>query len=152
MAVKPLILFNIFIYIGFFSMFYYIFAPSSVAPDLKPVQEQTEEENAWNLFETSEFKPVSQAFSINQSVAKPVPKDISEVTNYEELNAFLCLKHRKLPKDAEIPKVQKKSCPDNGIVTITPIGRTGINGFVCMHNQVNGIYYTVNIVKINRDI
>lgn len=130
MAVKPFLLFNIFIYIGFLSMLYYIFAPNFVVPDSKPVQKQTQEENDSNLLETSEPKPVSQAFSANQTVAvKPEPKDISAVTNYEELNAFLCLKHRPLPKDVKIPKVQKKSCPDKGIVTITPIGRTGMNWF-----------------------
>lgn len=130
MAVKPLLLFNIFIYIGFFSMFYYIFSPNVVVPLSNPLQEQREEENDWKLLETSEPKPVIQAYSANQTVAvKPVPKDISAVTNYEELNAFLCLKHRKLPKDAKIPKLQKKGCPNKGIVTITPIGRTGMNMF-----------------------
>lgn len=123
MVVRPLLLFNIIVYLGFLSTLLYILFPDNfmiknTISHSKSVQVDSEED-AWNLAKKNIPKLSKTKKDYHNG------KTMSDMKTYGELNAFMCTHQRKLP-DIERPKVKRKRCPGaNGIVTVYPGGRIG---------------------------
>lgn len=123
MAVRPIQLFNIIVYLGFLSTLMYILFPdnftSKNTSHHKSVQDKSEED-VWNLAKKNIPKvPKTSKQDYHNG------KTMSDMKTYGELNAFMCTHQRKLP-DIVRPQVKRKRCPgNNGIVTVYPGGRLG---------------------------
>lgn len=129
MAVKSLVFLNVLIYIGFLSTLVYILYSNIVVKSVATKFEM-ESQDEWTIIVTTSPK-LSNTTPV--SLKEIVPENITEVKTYGELSTWLCLKEQNRPENSLKPELKDQPCPDKGIVTVHPGGRTGefFFGFVC---------------------